>query len=61
MVLLPRTGQGWVIEVNGEDWKFDSFGRLLDRPDPGPYDLCWCGSGNKFRFCHRDRHKLPRI
>jgi hypothetical protein len=61
MVFLPRTGQGWIIDVNGDDWKFDPFGRLLDRPDPGPYDPCWCASGRKFRFCHRDRHKLPRI
>lgn len=60
-MLLPWTGQGWVIDVNGEDWKFDPFGRLLDRPDPAPYDLCWCGSGDKYRFCHRDRHKQARV
>lgn len=61
MFLLPRTGLGHVIEVNGEDWKFDPSGRLLDRPDPDTYDPCWCGSGERFRFCHRDRHRQPRV
>ena len=61
MFVLPQTGQGCVIEVNGEDWKFDPFGQLLDRPDPDAYDPCWCGSGQKFRFCHRDRHRQPRL
>lgn len=61
MVFLPQTGQGYVIEVDGEDWFFDPSGRLLNRPDPDPYDPCWCGSGKKFRFCHSNRHCEPRI
>lgn len=61
MSLFPHTGQGWVVDVNGEDWKFDPFGRLLDRPDPDTYDPCWCGSGSAFRFCHRDKHRQPCV
>jgi hypothetical protein len=61
MVLLPQTGQGWVIEVHGEDWFFDPLGRLIGRPDPDAYDPCWCQSGAKFRFCHMLRHRQPRV
>lgn len=61
MVFLPQTGQGWVIDVNGEDWYFDPLGRLMGRPDPDTYDPCWCASGEKFRFCHKNRHRQPKV
>ncbi len=27
----------------------------------GPNDLCWCGSGKKFKRCHRDRSDQARL
>lgn len=29
--------------------------------DPDTYDPCWCGSAKKFRFCHMNRHREPRV
>jgi len=26
-----------------------------------PYSPCWCGSGKKWKFCHKDRDKQPEI
>lgn len=26
-----------------------------------PYSLCWCGSGKKWKFCHKDRARLEPI
>ncbi len=43
--------------VRGQQWQFDERRRFLSPPDPEPYDPCWCFSGNKFKFCHQDRHK----
>ncbi|HVT03494.1 MAG TPA: hypothetical protein VHL58_09005 [Thermoanaerobaculia bacterium] len=61
MVFLPQRGHGWVIEVKGRDWFFDPLGRVLNRPDPPPYDPCWCESGKKFRFCHLKKQREPRV
>jgi hypothetical protein len=60
MGLLPRARHGWVIDVRGQDWRFDGAGRMVNRRDPEAYDDCWCDSGRKFRFCHmrRDRQAL---
>lgn len=27
----------------------------------GPNDPCWCGSGKKYKKCHRDRNQQPRL
>src|SRR5947209_3544764 len=60
MTFLPETRYGWVVEVFGEDWRFDARGQLLNSSDPDAYDPCWCRSGKKFRFCHMKRHQeLP--
>jgi hypothetical protein len=32
------------------------FISILNRKKPKRTDLCFCGSGNKFRNCHRDRY-----
>lgn len=26
-----------------------------------PYRACWCGSGTKWKWCHKERHKRKRI
>jgi hypothetical protein len=57
MTFLPKTGFGWVVEVFGDDWRFDPTGRLLNHKDPSAYDPCWCQSGKAFRFCHMKRHQ----
>jgi hypothetical protein len=31
----------------------------VERMDP--YEPCWCLSGKKWKFCHKDRHKLTPI
>jgi len=33
--------------------------RPIDRPDIGRNDPCWCGSGRKYKVCHRNRETLP--
>lgn len=60
-MFLPKTGHGLLVEVFGEDWRFDPAGRLLDRADPDTYAPCWCRSGKKFRFCHQNRHREARV
>ncbi|KAA0676150.1 zinc chelation protein SecC [Azospirillum brasilense] len=34
---------------------------LHPKPGLGPYDMCWCESGKKFKWCHmhREKEKLP--
>lgn len=27
----------------------------------GPYELCWCRSGKKFKWCHHRRDKQPKL
>src|SRR6266540_3571262 len=61
MTFLPKSAHGWIVEVFGDDWRFDSAGRLLNQSDPGAYDPCWCRSGKKFRFCHMKRHQESRV
>jgi len=45
------------VIVRGQRWVFDPSLRFVSPPDPGPYDPCWCWSGKKFKFCHRDKHR----
>ncbi|MDP9821614.1 SEC-C metal-binding domain-containing protein [Nocardioides massiliensis] len=33
--------------------------RPVDRSDLGRNDPCWCGSGRKYKVCHRGREVLP--
>lgn len=33
--------------------------RPIDRSDLGRNDPCWCGSGRKYKVCHRGREVLP--
>jgi glycosyltransferase involved in cell wall biosynthesis len=49
------------LETNHRKW-LDGFNIIYDRSikgetfnpyDPGPNDPCWCGSGRKFKKCHR--------
>ncbi|MEG9225468.1 SEC-C metal-binding domain-containing protein [Aeromicrobium sp. Sec7.5] len=33
--------------------------RPVERTDRGRNDPCWCGSGRKYKLCHRGRESLP--
>lgn len=33
--------------------------RSVERTDLGRNDRCWCGSGRKYKVCHRNRETLP--
>jgi hypothetical protein len=33
--------------------------RVMPRPDLGRNDVCWCGSGRKYKKCHLGREQLP--
>ena len=33
--------------------------RPVERRDVGRNDACWCGSGRKYKVCHRNRETLP--
>lgn len=37
--------------------KLDTLG-CADGPEPGRNDPCWCGSGRKYKVCHRGKPRL---
>ena len=43
------------------DFSSHSFPQLYQKETMGRNDRCWCGSGMKWKSCHRDREKQEPI